>query len=233
MIAGSWATLVGLSVLLARSGSASAGAEWTFFDNECYGTPSGEETFQMNFLGTSPQYTFPGGHFVEVGDACGPGNCFAITYNDECNACLVKYGSGCYNIDLGWEPTSFMACYVFALIWDHRLRKGLRLPELAQVACSVEPIIKNVMKNAPSADFVPNMNETVNMAPCSNGEVGHFTGHPLVTIFWILSLKSKQNLREVKVKLSSAWEILHLRNIQTGSKDIDNSNPFKECAYST
>lgn len=63
----------------------------------------------MDFLGRTDETTFPGGHFIDVNDACGPGNCFAITYSDECNACLVYYGSGCYNINLGYEPTIFGA----------------------------------------------------------------------------------------------------------------------------
>jgi hypothetical protein len=92
-----------------RSAWATTYASWQFYENECYGSPAGEKAWDMTVIGISDHYTYPGGHFIEVGDACGLGNPFAITYNGECNSCLVYYGSGCYNINLGWEPTNFMA----------------------------------------------------------------------------------------------------------------------------
>jgi hypothetical protein len=100
-------TVIGLSALFIHPIWATQYASWAFYDNECYGTAY-SPTFAMDFLGNTNEYTFPGGHFVDVGDGCGPGNCFAITYTDECHTCLVDYGTGCYNVDLGWEPTNFV-----------------------------------------------------------------------------------------------------------------------------
>lgn len=103
-----WMTLLGLSFLFLRPIWAKQYASWAFYENQCYGTPY-SPTFAMDFLGTTDHTTYPGGHFVGVGDAYGEGNGFAITYLDQCNASVVYYGSGCYNINLGFQPTSFMA----------------------------------------------------------------------------------------------------------------------------
>jgi hypothetical protein len=32
---------------------------------------------------------------------------FAVTYIDQCNTCVVYYGTGCYNVDLGWGANQF------------------------------------------------------------------------------------------------------------------------------
>lgn len=108
MMKGSWTTtLLGLSVLFVRPILATEYASWAFYDNECYGTAH-TPTFAMDYLGNTNLYGFPGGYFVDVGDGCGPGNCFAITYENECNTCLVDYGTGCYNIDVGFAPQNFV-----------------------------------------------------------------------------------------------------------------------------
>ncbi|KAE8550921.1 hypothetical protein TMatcc_008986 [Talaromyces marneffei ATCC 18224] len=110
MMSQSWTVLLVLSslLLLLRPAWATQYASWLFYDNECYGTPY-SPAFAMDFLGRTYETTFPGGHFIDVNDGCGPRNCFAVTYSDNCNACLVYYGSGCYNINLGYNPSIFEA----------------------------------------------------------------------------------------------------------------------------
>jgi hypothetical protein len=101
-------TLIGLSVLFIRPSWAQT-LEFSFYEDECYGSPNAPAASFVGELIAGSEVAYPGGHFISVGDGCGAENCFALTYRDNnCNSYVVDYGSGCYNIDVGFEPTNVL-----------------------------------------------------------------------------------------------------------------------------
>lgn len=99
-----------------------------FYENECYGprlpdpNPVEVANGQPNQCNTFDSwnggcYTFPGGaHFIETGDACGPGACMVVQFYSDAICANgfypMKVGSGCYNINTGYEPRTYQALCV-------------------------------------------------------------------------------------------------------------------------
>lgn len=102
-----------------------SGCSIYFYENQCYGPRLPDPDSFENEAGTPNEcssyetwnagcYTFPpGAHFMETGDACGPGACMQVQfYNDQ--ICAQGYsgmivGSGCYNINIGYQPRTYLA----------------------------------------------------------------------------------------------------------------------------
>lgn len=85
--------------------------ELQFFENECYGDVIiGLEVDSGTWCLAYPD----GAHFVETGDGCGEGYCLVMEYYDS-GACDVNLGyrevvgSGCYNINTGFQPVAYTA----------------------------------------------------------------------------------------------------------------------------
>jgi hypothetical protein len=81
----------------------------SFYDNECYGSKIGQ-TYEVNADSSNQQfYDFPGGHFMSTGDGCGPDYCMVATFSNQadCVSYAYKVGTGCQNIDVGFQPYSF------------------------------------------------------------------------------------------------------------------------------
>jgi hypothetical protein len=82
-------------------------ANLTLYDNECYGDIiDGSYTSYLGEAGGG--WPFPSGHFMSTGDGCGESSCMGVSYDDitQCKGYYFQVGSGCKNINVGFQPRS-------------------------------------------------------------------------------------------------------------------------------
>lgn len=89
-----------------------------FYTNECYGPVLA--SYDIVGVDTYDCYDYPAAaHFVSVGDACGPSYCAGVIYcqagaevkcGETGGGCtgLELVGSGCFNVNTGFEPATFL-----------------------------------------------------------------------------------------------------------------------------
>jgi hypothetical protein len=80
------------------------------YENECYGSPIGG-WYNVYGLNNGAIGNFPGGHFMNTVDDCGEGNCMQVVFDNEPNGCysyIYTVGSGCTNINTGFEPNELV-----------------------------------------------------------------------------------------------------------------------------
>jgi hypothetical protein len=83
-------------------------ASLTLYDNECYGAITGGP-YTAGLGGIDGGIQFTGGHFMSTGDGCGADYCMTASFldNSQCKGYFYKLGSGCTNINVGFQPIEF------------------------------------------------------------------------------------------------------------------------------